>query len=71
VSADDVDRGSLLLVRVWFEPGPPRAFRARVLTSTNLATGRHETVVVASQQELLASVARWLEGLDQREGPPT
>ncbi|MFI0975424.1 hypothetical protein ACH4SP_00170 [Streptomyces sp. NPDC021093] len=54
--------GRVLVVRVWFEPGAPgEGFRARVMTTTDIASGRpEESFVVGTPECVLEAARRWL-----------
>ncbi|HEU4426305.1 MAG TPA: hypothetical protein VFR67_27515 [Pilimelia sp.] len=57
----DTDQGSVLIVRVWFEPGPrAEGFRARIISTADVASGDRQTVVARSPDIVLDAVRHWL-----------
>jgi hypothetical protein len=57
----DADRGWVLVIRVWYEPGSrAEGFRARITSTHALDADQPETTVVASPDAVLAAVGRWL-----------
>jgi hypothetical protein len=61
VAATDGDRGRVLIVRVWVEPGAAEGFRARLTTSQDVESGESDSTVVASPTAVLDAVRRWLD----------
>ncbi|MFF3381305.1 hypothetical protein ACFYXF_51185 [Streptomyces sp. NPDC002680] len=57
----DPEPGRILVIRVWFEPGPPdEAFRARIMMTADIESRQQEGRVVSSPEAALEVVSRWL-----------
>lgn len=64
------ETGAVAVVRVWFEPqaaGP--AFRARITYNRDFA-GPAQSVVLTDPDEVLQTLAAWLQRQQQTAEPP-
>lgn len=55
------DRGGVLIVRVWFEPGHgSEDFRARITSTVDIESSRQEVTAETSPEAVTEVVRRWL-----------
>jgi hypothetical protein len=61
MTSADTEPGRILIIRIWFEPGPPsEAFRARIMMTTDVASREQESMAVSSPEAVLEATSRWL-----------
>lgn len=56
-------RDAILIVRVWFEGGPPNDFRASLVDVTDDSSLERVVATVATREALCSAVCSWVEEL--------